>query len=133
MLWIKINRKGLKIYKTIQTKLRKAVIVKKHNVWNFIVIAFDKIKNVKDVIVLDVIILNNSMNNAIMLWPFLLTEILKPLNQKYKVNPIQKDVIVKSQVVKKNIVNAFKLGLNVEKCVNAHNVKIVQGMIKEKE
>ena len=96
-------------------------------------IAFDKIKNVKDVIVLDVIILNNSMNNAIMLWPFLLTEILKPLNQKYKVNPIQKDVIVKSQVVKKNIVNVFKLGLNVEKSVNVHNVKIVQGMIKEKE
>ncbi len=96
-------------------------------------IAFVKIKNVKDVIVLDVIILNNSMNNEVMQWPFLLTEILKLLNQKYKANLIQKDVIVKNQAVKKNIVNVFKLVLNVEKCVNVHNVKIVQEMIKEKE
>jgi hypothetical protein len=97
------------------------------------VIAFVKIKNVKDVIVLDVIILNNSINNEIMQWPFLLTEILKLLNQKYKVNLIQKDVIVKNQAVKKNIANVFKLVLNVEKCVNVHNVKIVKEMIKEKE
>jgi hypothetical protein len=72
------------------------------------------------------------MKNGIMQWPFSLTEILKLSNQKYKVKLIQKDVIVKNQAVKKNIANAIKLGLNVVKCVNVHNVKIVLKMIKEK-
>jgi hypothetical protein len=62
-----------------------------------------------------------------------LIEILKLLNQKYRAKLIQKAVIVKSLIAKKNIVNVIKLGFNVDKCVNVLNVKIVQSLLKRKK
>ena len=65
--------------------LKKGAIAKKANAWNYIATASETIKNVRDVHVLDVIILKSSIWKGIMRKSFWWIEILRLSNQRLRV------------------------------------------------
>lgn len=104
---------------------RLHVIAKKLNVLNFIVIVLESIKLVKAVIVWAVIIQNNMQIKEVMQFQFLWIEILILSVLKQKQINIQKAVIVKNQIVLKNIVNVIKQDSDVDKIVNVNSVRTI--------